>query len=350
MATVIDEATLTNAGERMIVGNMWGYWAHLSIYHFALPFVAGGRVLDVGCGAGYGSAHLARHGAKVLAFDGSAVAIEHSRLRYAGDTVTFEVADLNEPLPLGDGAFDLVFSSNVFEHVGNVDALAAECARVLAPGGVAVIAVPPICSAAAMAIDMDNRFHVHHIPPTAWSAKLSRFFEDVRCHSHVGAGAFADRERERREMSLPADQVTIRETDFAFPESSAQRMFDANDSITAVYVCRKRRQPPGPETLAERTPAAWREGEVAAQTLAAARGGPAGAGLADGDATHVRRASAALLQATAADERATAAEEHAAVALAESRRLAARIAGLEASTSWRLTAPLRAAVTALRGR
>jgi hypothetical protein len=58
------EECLTNAGERMIVGNLWGYWAHLSIYRFAVPFAQGKRVLDAGSGSGYGSSYLARHGAK----------------------------------------------------------------------------------------------------------------------------------------------------------------------------------------------------------------------------------------------------------------------------------------------
>ena len=64
----ISDAELTNAGERMIVGNISGYWAHLSIYHFALPFARGRRVLDAGCGAGYGAAYLARHGAQSAGF------------------------------------------------------------------------------------------------------------------------------------------------------------------------------------------------------------------------------------------------------------------------------------------
>ncbi len=179
---------LTNAGERMVEGNSWGYWAHLSIYSFALAYTRGQRVLDAGSGAGYGAAYLSRHGAEVLALDHSRVAVEHSRARYAGDAVTFEVADLGAPLQLGDGVFDLVFSSNVFEHVGNVDGLAAECARVVKPSGVVIVAVPPIVSAAAMAADMQNQFHVHHIPPMAWHAKFSRFFDDVKCYRHVGKG------------------------------------------------------------------------------------------------------------------------------------------------------------------
>jgi 2-polyprenyl-3-methyl-5-hydroxy-6-metoxy-1,4-benzoquinol methylase len=149
-----------------------------------------------GSGAGYGSAYLARHGARVLALDAGEGAIKHSRQRYAGDPVTFEVANLDAPLPAGNAVFDLVFSSNVFVCVAHVDRLAAECARVVAPDRVVIIAVPPICSAEAIASNMENQFHVHHIPRTAWEAKLRRFFRDVKVHRHDHAGHFAEAARD----------------------------------------------------------------------------------------------------------------------------------------------------------
>lgn len=329
MATesVPEEVDIGNCGERVTVTNHGAYWAHLSIYRFALPYIADRRVLDAGSGEGYGAAYLARHGARgVLALEASADAVAHARRRYAGDCVTYERADLNEKLPVGDRTFDVIFSSNVFEHVADVDALTSECARAVTQGGVVIVAVPPVTCAAAFEGDLRNHFHVHHIPPTAWRAKLGRFFADIRCYAHLGTGMFADNDRLQQEMTQPPEKVIIRETDFAFPEATAEALETSLLTNTAVFVCRDPRPDPGPETLAERTPAAWHESTAAARLIAE------------------ERSNAAVLRAELAAARAQADD-----ACAQAATLAARAAALESSTFWRLTSPARALVTALRG-
>lgn len=50
--------------------------------------------------------------------------------------------DLAEPLPFADASFDTVLCTQVLEHVENVELAAAEIARLLRPGGCALITVP----------------------------------------------------------------------------------------------------------------------------------------------------------------------------------------------------------------
>ncbi len=52
------------------------------------------------------------------------------------------VADIGKPLPLKDGVCEIVFLSNVLEHVPAPDLLINECHRVLKPGGFLIGAVP----------------------------------------------------------------------------------------------------------------------------------------------------------------------------------------------------------------
>jgi SAM-dependent methyltransferase len=340
-----EDSTVGNDGERVTVHNGWAYWSHLSIYRFAVPFVVGHRILDVGSGSGYGAAYLAIHGAAdVLGLDVGAGAIAHSQRRYqAHRRVRYQVADLNLPLPVGDQSSDVIFSSNVFEHVGNVDGLASECARALTPDGIMIVAVPPLVSPDVLLDDIHNQFHVNHLPPWAWLAKLGRFFEEVECYGHRGLGEFASKERERLEIERSSEDITIRETDFEFPRTSVEG-FGSNGwswSLTAIFVCRRPRPKAYPETLAERTPAAWREGEVAARVLAEERA-----------VSKRLRAELGVLQSrveqTQAELRAAAAQ------IAEgdqaSARAAAEVTTLKNSRSWRATAPVRALVTLARRR
>jgi SAM-dependent methyltransferase len=302
-----------NGGERVTVDNSWLYWAHLSIYLFAVPFCSGGRrVLDAGSGAGYGAAYLARRGASVLALEGDREAVMYARERYAAEDLNYEIADLNQPLPAADRAFDLVFSSNVFEHVANVDGLAAECARVIKSDGRVIVAVPPVTSAGSAESDIRNHFHVHHIPPSAWHAKLSRYFADVDCYIHHGRGEWWDNERMVAEHARPAAKVTIRETDFEFTSIPVEA-FASEASITALFVCRRPRDVALPESLAERMPAEWHTGSIMAKVLREER--------------------------QACEDR-----------LRETGPVRQQLDALLNSTIWRVTRPLRRAMTALRGR
>lgn len=52
------------------------------------------------------------------------------------------IADLEAPLPIATHSYDAVLLMNVLEHVFEYRALLNECARVLVPGGRAVIIVP----------------------------------------------------------------------------------------------------------------------------------------------------------------------------------------------------------------
>ena len=99
-----------------------------------LPDVAGARVLDAGCGDGWYAQQLAARGARVTAVDASTRMVEHARRRL-GAAVDVRVADLAQPLPFADAAFDGIVSALALEHVRDWDAALAGFARILRPGG-----------------------------------------------------------------------------------------------------------------------------------------------------------------------------------------------------------------------
>lgn len=96
--------------------------------------MAGRRILDAGCGSGPLFAALRDRGALVTGFDQSAGMLELARRRLGADA-DLRVADLADPLPFPDGAFDDVVASLVLHYLKDWESPLAELRRVLRPGG-----------------------------------------------------------------------------------------------------------------------------------------------------------------------------------------------------------------------
>ena len=96
-------------------------------------------VLDLGCGTGRHAVWLARGGARVTAVDFSEGMLAEARRNAAGTAVSFLAHDLHRRLPFADGAFDLVVSGLVLEHLRDLAGFFAEAHRVLRPDGRAVV-------------------------------------------------------------------------------------------------------------------------------------------------------------------------------------------------------------------
>jgi 2-polyprenyl-6-hydroxyphenyl methylase/3-demethylubiquinone-9 3-methyltransferase len=98
---------------------------------------AGKRALVVGAGRGLLARELARMGYAVSAQDGDPEAVRRGRAAADGErpTVDYELGDA-ERLPYPDAAFDVGYWADTLEITPDVDAVLAEAARVLRPGGV----------------------------------------------------------------------------------------------------------------------------------------------------------------------------------------------------------------------
>ncbi len=100
----------------------------------------GDRVLDLGSGAGDFTAEIAGAGAQVLGIEVAEAAIARARARHP--RLEFRPAPVDGPLPLEDASFDLVWASEVIEHVADTARWLSEVRRVLAPGGRLALTTP----------------------------------------------------------------------------------------------------------------------------------------------------------------------------------------------------------------
>ena len=108
----------------------------------ALGAAPGDEVLDLGCGPGFYVADvLDRVGASgaVTGVDPSAAMLAMTRRRVEGRSNVAVLEGDALRVPAADASFDRAVSVQVFEYVADVEAALTELARVLRPGGRAVI-------------------------------------------------------------------------------------------------------------------------------------------------------------------------------------------------------------------
>jgi ubiquinone/menaquinone biosynthesis C-methylase UbiE len=159
--------------------SMPGYYfaEHLARYRFVAERIPeSSRVLDLGCGIGYGSRSICEHVNSLVGLDISEEAIRKARFNYAHSKIRYLVSQ-GQSLPFANHRFDAVISFEVIEHLSptNQAAYLSEIARVLTEDGVAYISTPNRRLTAGRA----NPFHIKEFYYEELRRFLSHYFEDI---------------------------------------------------------------------------------------------------------------------------------------------------------------------------
>jgi len=103
--------------------------------------LAGLAIADIGCGGGLLSEALAREGAQVTAIDATAplIAVANAHAATSGLAIDYRVQLSRALATECPGRFALVTCMELIEHVPDADALIADCAALLEPGGELVV-------------------------------------------------------------------------------------------------------------------------------------------------------------------------------------------------------------------
>jgi 2-polyprenyl-3-methyl-5-hydroxy-6-metoxy-1,4-benzoquinol methylase len=152
---------------------------HIARYEFAAE-TARGRILDLGCGVGYGVEILldlreADEISQVVGVDIDAESIEYARDMYGYRRADFRVADIRDgTLPDQLGRFDTIIFFEVIEHMEEDVAVIRNITRMLEPNGKLIISTPfgkgkgKPCSCS---------YHVHQYTENEFLEILDPYFE-----------------------------------------------------------------------------------------------------------------------------------------------------------------------------
>lgn len=175
-------------GERVIPGlvddELWD--EHVARYAFACRFASGKRVLDIGCGDGFGVADLGHFASIAIGVDCAAEAMNRNlpNARFAQASAA--------ALPFPAESFDLVTAFEVIEHLHDWQGMLAEARRVLHPNGLFLVSTPnKQYYAEARAKIGPNPFHVHEFEYPDFQSALQTVFPVVYILGQNRIEAFA---------------------------------------------------------------------------------------------------------------------------------------------------------------
>jgi 2-polyprenyl-3-methyl-5-hydroxy-6-metoxy-1,4-benzoquinol methylase len=222
------------------------YWfrRHLAVYQWIAARVAGGRVLDMACGEGYGSDLLASRAASVVGVDANPEAYKHARARYVRDNLRFDRGMVEN---YGDRAsFDAIVFLQTIEHVLDPRAVLGHMRSLLTPGGVLYVSTPNVLTLApAGAPRSGNPWHLREYRAAEFRSLGESVFGSVEL-----LGLFHARKLRAHELALklgwdavhPRLRLTRRFYDRFTPAITARdfvlRPNDLDRALDFLAVCR----------------------------------------------------------------------------------------------------------------
>lgn len=246
------------AVERLVPGGeAWNelIGEHKSRYLFAGRYVQGRRVLDAGCGVGYGTRLLVDAGAsEVVAVDISDEALAIARQNFCHSRVAFTQDDC-QTLTRIAGPFEVVVAFESLEHVSDAAGFVCKISQLLAASGIFIVSTPnKLVSPQGNGRPL-NPFHVREFTPDEFRELLSKCFSDVWIMGQRWTAAFTGLYRmsfsswsnpmmrigrwlqrlRGRNTDFPLNLATIplTEADFVITDT------DAASAPTLIAVCRR---------------------------------------------------------------------------------------------------------------
>jgi SAM-dependent methyltransferase len=139
----------------------------------------------------------------------------------------FAVADIGR-MNFGERSFGFVLASNSLEHLDSPADYLGRLKCILASGGRAVIAVPPIYTAHDVKVHADIHYHRSNLTVVEWADLIASAGFRASGILHHARGNLSPNFRSHRKSKLSAD-------DFVFTHTSVEALWQ-QPSITAIFL------------------------------------------------------------------------------------------------------------------
>ncbi|MGB9637356.1 MAG: class I SAM-dependent methyltransferase, partial [Microgenomates group bacterium] len=183
----------------------------LARYEFASRILKkGAKILDLGCGTGYGSNFLLKEGFRVVGIDINKEAISFASKHYP-QSARFLVCDVCR-LPFDDLEFDAVCSFEVIEHIEDDKKMLSEVVRVLKKGGIFIMSTPK----KEKGKNLRSPYHIREYTKKQLENLLREYFTKVEIKGQFKSlkakEAFADflKSQEARKAVIKSDVFGLR--------------------------------------------------------------------------------------------------------------------------------------------
>jgi O-antigen biosynthesis protein len=150
---------------------------HWHRYYMAAEYVKDKIVLDIACGAGYGSHFLSNYAKEVVGMDISEESIEYAKTNFLNDNLSFHLGSVTE-IPVMDKSADIIASFETIEHIDEPSQHRAmsEFLRILKEDGILFISTP---SMDAPDHNPNNDFHIKEFHTQEFINFLEKYFKHV---------------------------------------------------------------------------------------------------------------------------------------------------------------------------
>ncbi|ASK32586.1 hypothetical protein CEY12_21970 [Chryseobacterium sp. T16E-39] len=210
---------MKDTGERHILSEnfnnkseLYLHLMHIATYEYARNFVKNKKVLDFGCGSGYGTHMLSENAGSIIGIDISTEAIDYAKKEYRASNLSFMTIS-----ELENEKFDIITSFQVIEHVPNDREYTAHLKKMLNPGGILMISTPDKKHRLFRYIQQPwNIFHLKEYTPDSLQKMLLKHFKKVEL---LKIGSESDLVLEEIKRTKKQRTITLPSTLFFYPYS-----------------------------------------------------------------------------------------------------------------------------------